>query len=143
MRALIFCTLLWPLFVGLVLVFIGADQSLAAGSLQWEGRPWIGCCAAAVVTFVTLFFLSRRNSSELAFGWLFFFGVFCLGLSLAETIYECARSYPWDPYGHTANKILSRFLLVASTFAIGLAHIIAALIRDYLLPRRTTQRSKK
>src|SRR5688572_23246810 len=107
MRVLIFGTFLCPLYIGLLLMLLGVDQSLAAGALQFQGRPWIGLCGAAVLASVTLFFLSRRVPSEWAFRWLFFFGLFCLGLALAETFCESARTYPWDPYDHAGYKALS------------------------------------
>ena len=131
MRVLILGTLLCPLYIGMLLVLLGVDQSLAAGALQFQDRPWIVFCGPTVLASVTLFFLSRRLPSELAFRWLFFFGLFCLGLALAETLRESARTYPWDPYDHAGYKALSYFLPVDSTLAVGLAHIIAALIRDF------------
>ncbi|MEK0451937.1 MAG: hypothetical protein RL088_4205 [Verrucomicrobiota bacterium] len=136
MRALIFATFACPLFIGMAIAVSSADQSFGDGQFfdEYAGSVLLGC---AVFTIISLFAVSRPQPSESAFAWLFFFGLFCLGLSLAEIYSDWGRT----PYGieeFRAMSSMTRILFLTVTLLFGLAHIIAALVRDHLHPRLTS-----
>lgn len=143
MRAIVFATFAGPLFVGMAIVIFGAGECLRSRRaiciseyVYTEPVPdWLLFGLCGVLATISLISISRRRQSESAFGWLFFFGLFCLGLSLVEcrlewrSLQEHAKPYYWvDIYAPR------RILMILSHVIVGVAHIIAALLRDYFYP---------
>lgn len=140
MRALIFATFACPLFIGMLITVYSADQSFGDSEFvrEYVTSVFLGCI---VSTIISLFAVSRPQPSESAFAWLFFVGLFCLGLSLAE-IYSDWRRIPFGWEEIPAVAVFNRMLYLAVTLCFGLVHIIAALVRDHFHPQLTPSQRK-